>query len=296
MDFNQFKKDYFFSEQDIVNLKKLGGIFRAYQEEFANDFYSYLINLPEGPRFFDTETRVKKRKETIKLWLESLFSGNYETLYWENLSRVGKVHVAREIPIHLVTASMSFKRDYLLNILRREVNKKSDFESLKKSLLKILDMNLDVILSSYHEERLKQVFLKEKMDNYLINLAERFAYGLNMFLVFALLGLSLGVVALFGFEIFQLFTGGIAKNLISALGTLLVIWVMIELLKTETEYLRGERFHIEVFLSVALVAFIRELLIASLSHEKLLNLLVFLLAVLVLGIVYFLITKTRSSG
>lgn len=293
MDFERLKKDYFFSQQDMVNLKRLGEVFKPYREKFINDFYSYLINLPEGPRFFDTEARIKKRKETIKLWFESLFDGNYRTLYWENLYRVGKLHVAREIPIHLVTASMNFKRDYLLNILRKEVKKKSDFKVLEKSLLKILDMNLDVMLSSYHEERLRQVFLTKRMDNYLINLAERFAYGLNMFLVLALLGISLGVVVLFGIEIYQLFTGGVAKNLISALGTLLVIWVMIELLKTETEYLRGERFHIEVFLSVALVAFIRELLIASLSHEKILNLLVFLLAILILGLVYFLITKTR---
>lgn len=294
MDFDRLKKDYSFSQEDVANLKKLGSIFQPYREKFSDDFYSYLISLPEGSRFFDNETRINKRKETIKVWFDDLFDGNYESSYWENLYRVGKVHVAREIPIHLVTASMNFKRDYLLNILRKEVKKKSDFEALEKSLLKILDLNLDVMLSSYHEERLRQIFINKKTDNYLINLAERFGYGLNMFLVFALLALSLGVVALFGLEVYHLFTEGFANNLISALGTLLVVWVMIELLKTETEYLRGESFHIEVFLSVALVAFIRELLIASLSHEKILNLLVFLLAVLVLGIVYFLITKTKN--
>ncbi len=296
MDFKQLKRDYYFNSQDAANLRRLSEIFKPYQDKFVNDFFAYLTSLPEGRRFFSGAAQGEKRKESIKHWFESLFDGNYEDFYWENLYEVGKVHVAREIPIHLVSASMNFKREYLLKILALEVKKKSEYEALEKSLHKILDMNLDVMLSSYHEERLKQVFLTKKMDTFLINLAERFAFSLNMFLVFALLGLSLGVVTLFGIEVYQLFTRGIAKNLISALGTLLVVWVMIELLKTETEYLKGGRLHIEIFLSVALVAFIRELLIASLSHEKTLSLVIFLLAVLILGLVYFLITKTRNSS
>ncbi len=295
MDFEKLKKDYFFGEEDVNNLKKLGQILLPYQENFAADFSSYLKAFPEGARFLKTQGRVEQRKETIKSWLKNLFAGDYGNSYWQELYRIGKVHVEQEIPIHLVTASMNYKRDYLLNLLRNKVRKKEDYEAFRKSLLKILDMNLDVMVSSYHEERLQQVFLTRKMDSLLIGLAERFAFGLNLVLVLALLGLSLGVVFLFGLEVYQLFSAGFAKNLISALGTLLVVWVMIELLKTETEYLRGGRFHIEVFLSVALVAFIRELLIASLSHEKVLNLLVFLVAILILGIVYFLISRTRSS-
>jgi uncharacterized membrane protein (DUF373 family) len=46
--------------------------------------------------------------------------------------------------------------------------------------------------------------------------------------------------------------------------------------------------------SVALVAFIRELLIASIAGESLVKLAVFLGAVLVLGVVYFLISRTRA--
>lgn len=295
MDFEELKEDYSFNKQDAENLKRLGQVFLPYEERFATDFSSYLKAFPEGARFFSTQARFKERKEVIKIWLKNLFAGDYEVSYWQDIYRVGKAHVTREIPIHLVVTSMNFKRDYLLGILSKEIKDKDDYEKLRKSLFKILDMNLDLMLSSYHEERLQQVFLGKKMDNFLISLAERFTFGLNLVLVLALLGLSLGVIFLFGLEVYQLFTAGFSKNLISALGTLLVVWVMIELLKTETEYLRGGRFRIEIFLSVALVAFIRELLITSLSPEKVLNLLVFLAAVLVLGVVYFLISKTRDS-
>jgi uncharacterized membrane protein (DUF373 family) len=188
---------------------------------------------------------------------------------------------------------MNFKRDYLANILNNETEDRNESQRLLSSMEKILDLNLDVITSSYHEEELKRIFLTKRMDSALIVFAERFAYGLNLILIMALIGLAAGVIVLFASDVYALLTSSnLEKGILSSLGTLLVIWVIIELIGTEIKYLRGAKFHIEVFVSVALIAIIRELLVSTLVHESLQQIAVLLTAVLVLGIVYYLISRS----
>lgn len=147
-----------------------------------------------------------------------------------------------------------------------------------------------------HEEEIKQKFLTARMDSVLVAFADRFTYGLNIILVLALIGLSLGIIGLFGTEIFSLLSGEteFGKTLLSAVGTLLIVWVMIELMRAEINYLKGESFHIEIFVSVALVASIRELLIATLAETSTIKLAMILASILVLGLVYFLILRTGT--
>jgi uncharacterized membrane protein (DUF373 family) len=288
------RRHYFFTDEDERNLKKIGEIVSPYAQQFASDFYEYLTGFPEAAKFFRSPEAIEKRKETIKRWLLMLFDGKYDHHYLVELQHIGHVHVKREVPIHWVTASLNFKREYLIKILEREIEDRGEFQELVKSLEKILDINLDIITSSYHEEEIKKIFLTKKMDSALITFAERFTYGLNLVLVLALIGLSIGVVVLFVKDIYTLFSSGnLEKGILSSLGTLLIIWVMVELMGTEIKYLKGGRFHIEIFVSVALVAIIRELLISTLAHESLQKMGVFLAAILILGVVYYLISRTE---
>ncbi len=290
----EVKKHYFFTEKDEKNLRRLGKIISPYADQFALDFSDYLVNYPETAPFFRTKEGIEKRQKTIKEWLLRLFEGGYNRHYINELYRIGSTHVKRNIPIHFVVASMNFKRDYLIDILEKEIGNKTELRDLIRSLEKILDINLDIITSSYHEEELKRIFLTKRMDSALITFGERFTYGLNLILILALMGLSLGVIFLFAKDIYTLvFLGNLERGILSSLGTLLIIWVMVELMGTEIKYLKGERFHLEIFISVALVATIRELLISILAHESLPKLGVFLFAVLVLGVIYHLISKTE---
>ena len=288
----EIKKHYFFSKEDENNLKKIKEVISPYTDKFASDFYNYLTNIPETAKFFPNQEAIEKRKKTIKRWMLMLFEGKYDNHYVSELQQIGLIHVKSGIPIHWVTASMNFKREYLHNILETEIKDKKKFQKLIKSLEKILDINLDILTSSYHEEEIKRIFLTKKMDSMLITFAERFTYGLNLVLILALIGLSIGVIVLFASDIYSIFTlGNLEKGILSSLGTLLIIWVMIELMGTEIKYLKGEKFKIEIFVSVALVAIIRELLISTLAHESSIDTLIFLAAILVLGLVYYLISR-----
>ncbi|MCK5236879.1 MAG: phosphate-starvation-inducible PsiE family protein [Deltaproteobacteria bacterium] len=61
------------------------------------------------------------------------------------------------------------------------------------------------------------------------------------------------------------------------------------------KHLKGSKFAINVFISVALVAVIRKILVTSLSSEKVEAQLSLIAAVAVLGVVYWLIAKVEKQ-
>ena len=126
-------------------------------------------------------------------------------------------------------------------------------------------------------------------------MAERLLHGLNLFLTIGLLLLGVGVVALLGHDIFKAVTGNLEYGLIRALGSLLVLWMMIELLHTEIEHLQGGKFHVRIFVELALVAFIRKIFVASFESKEPTSFMLLLGALLVLGIVYFIVARVESQ-
>lgn len=289
-----FAQQYFFTDGDRANIERAGKILLPYADHFTQAFYDYVASFPEMVAVLPAKQAAEQRAGQMREWFTNVFTRTHDNRYLAELARVGRTHVKRQIPIHWVTSSMSFKRGYMLEVLEKEVSDDQERLALEKSLNKILDMNLDVLLSSYHEEQLKKTFLTERMDSGLIRVAERFAYGLNLILVLALIGLAVGVSVLFAKEVIGLLTSAdLARSTISSLGTLLIIWVIVELVGTEIRYLRGEPFRIEIFVAVALVSVIRELLITTLAHEATPLIAYLMASVLILGIVYYLISKAE---
>jgi uncharacterized membrane protein (DUF373 family) len=119
---------------------------------------------------------------------------------------------------------------------------------------------------------------------------------MNLVLVLALIGLTLGVIALFAMDLKDLVAVGIEHGIITSLGSLLVLWIMIELMNTEIKHLKGGKFRISVFVGVALVAFIRDTMIMALKHEAIEKLYYLIALILTLGIVFWLVTKAEERN
>src|SRR3989337_3158834 len=158
---------------------------------------------------------------------------------------------------------------------------------LVRSVEKILDINLDIFTSSYIEEE-KKFFLSQKVESYLIQMANRFTHGLNLILVLGLVVLGFMVIGLFAYDLMHVLDGDLDKGLLSTVGSFLMLWVVIELMGTEIKHLRGGKFAIKVFISVALVAVIRKILVTSLRTDAVEAQLSLVGAVAVLGAVYWL--------
>lgn len=290
-DILQIEQHYLFSQKDAKNLLRLRPIMEKYKEELADKFYDTLLEFEETAKFLPNEETLKERKKTLAAWFIDLFNGVYDRKYLSNIQRIGYAHVRINLDAHYMNSSMFLVRRFCLDVLEEHFQDGQERLELTRSVEKILDINLDVMSSSYREEELGRVFLSHRLEGKLIRVAERFNYGMNLILVIALMGISVGVIGLLGNDIWNLVTHRIEHGVIHILGTLLMLWVMIELMDTEIEHLKKGKFSINIFVEVVMVAIIRDILITTLEHGELHNRILLIATVFVLGIVYWLISR-----
>ncbi len=288
----KIKAHYNFTSGDMKNLLSVAPVMEAKADDFVVEFYNYVKNFEDANRFLKDEAVIKKHQEAIKLWFKKLFSGSYSEPYFHELEKVGMAHVKINLPAHYVNAAMHFVKIFCHDILHQNIKDPTEYSYLMRSVDKMLDINLDIFTSSYIEEE-KKFFLSQRVESFLIQVANRFSHGLNLILVLGLVLLGFMVIGLFVYDLMHIMDGNLEKGLLSTLGSLLMLWVIIELMDTEIKHLKGGKFAIKVFISVALVAVIRKILVASLKSEAVEAQLSLIAAVAVLGLVYWLIAKVE---
>jgi uncharacterized membrane protein (DUF373 family) len=291
---DEIRKHYGFTVRDEENLQELSRILLPLSETLADDFYKFLLEDPYSASFFTTDEAIKRRRETIISWFKDLLTSPYNNLYLARLMRIGQTHVRIGLKGHYVNTAMNFIRTFCI----RQATSAFIDEGLKtdhlESLNKAIDLNLDILTSSYREAELKKVFLSYKAESFMIRMSERLMHGLNLVLLIGLLALALGVVALLGSDVYYALTSNLQNGVIKALGSLLILWMMIELLHTQVEVLRGGKFHVRIFLELALVAFIRKLFVASVEAKDYIAFSLLLGGIVILGVIIYLIAKSES--
>jgi uncharacterized membrane protein (DUF373 family) len=293
---DKIKAHYDFTVKDAVNLKSLSPLMEGYADDFPENFYLAIKNLEDADTFLKDDATIRRHQAGLKTWFRRLFCGEYGSHYLREIQHVGLAHVKIHLPCHYVNMGMHFVKQYCHDILRKEIKDEQERQHLHNSLDKILDINLDALTSSYVEEEIKRVFLSQKLESYLIQFANRFSYGLNLVLVVGLVIIGIMVLVLFGYDLVHILdSGSMEQGLLATLGSLLMLWVVIELVDTEIEHLRGAKFTIKVFISVALVAVIRKILVTSLKTDAVEAQLSLVVAVAVLGGVYWLVTKAEKE-
>ena len=226
--------------------------------------------------------------------MDDLFNANYDNRYLQRLQRIGKVHVKIKLKSIYVNAAMHFVREACRRIVAAEVRDEDVQEELLTTLHKALDLNLSVMTSSYQEEKFNKVFLSHALESKVILFSERLLHGMNLVLMICLLLMAGAVVGLLGFDLVEAVTGKLEYGIIKALGSLLLLWMMIELLHNEIAHLQGDKFRVRIFIELALVAFIRKIFVASFKHEDPMIFVLMLLGLLILGIVYYLVAKRED--
>ena len=293
MNVQKFKQNYAFDELDIKNLLKLKEILSDDAELFSERFFARIASTPIVQLHLGNIQKQNEYKSKIAQWYKALFCGVYDDSYFERLEFVGEVHVKIELPIHQVTSAMNFVRKHAIRSIYSAFEDSHDLMDLIASCEKIIDMNLDVLVSAYHEGEMMAFSTFSKFKSSLVKLAKKASDLADLTLVMALMLVGPFVVGLFLYDAYLLVTGAVPmeEGILMVLGSLLVLWAVSELMEEQIKHLRGEGFAIAVFISLAMAALIRKILVASLAHDKMNELLSYGGLVLALGIVYWLVVK-----
>lgn len=293
--FKEIKNDYRFTEEHEICLREMKHLMEENIDEVLNTLSHWILANKNTARFFDDETRKRHVFGAQRQWFLGLFSGVYDSRYYEHLIRIGTMHLKFKVEPHYMSRAINVIRNTCIGILSRTDDPKDIMTNKIIALGKILDISLDIINIAYFEEEIRLYSPVYRVKSLLVEFSEKFSQTMNLVLVLAMIGLTLGVVGMFVMDIRNLFGGDLAHGIISSLGSLLVLWLMIELMNTEIAHLKGGRFRISVFVGVALVAVIRDTMIATLKHERIEALSYLIAAILVIGIVYWLVTKAEAQ-
>lgn len=293
--FKDIKLHYNFTDKDERRLAALKELMTQHADEAMDALHSWILETKETAEYFTEQTRKQHVFGAQRKWFLSLFSGAYDNRYYEQLIKIGQTHVKASVDAHYMNRAVNLLRNYSISLLNQNIDDTEERTELLLSIEKILDINLDIITAAYIEAELKAYSPAYRVRNALVIFAERFSHTMDLILVLALIGLTLGSVVMFASDIQKLITGNLEHGIISALGSVLILWVMIRLMSTEISLLKGGKFNISVFIGVALITIIRETMIATLMHDKPETIYYLIAAVLVTGVVYWLVKRTEAQ-
>ncbi|MCP4161879.1 MAG: EAL domain-containing protein [Deltaproteobacteria bacterium] len=149
---NTIKRDYQFTEEDARKLKEMLSLMEKYRDDFVKKFYDFIFNFEHASAFLETKEIIELHNEKMKEWFNNLFSGNYDPNYFESLKQISEAHSRISLPTHYTNASFNFVRRYFLQIL--VTNNHMEYLDVVE---KIVDINLDVLTSSYLLEDTKRI-------------------------------------------------------------------------------------------------------------------------------------------
>ncbi|MDD2449620.1 MAG: protoglobin domain-containing protein [Sulfurimonas sp.] len=292
------KAHYRFTDEEAKLLENLQPRMELLAEEFIDGFYDYIWGFGKTAQFLKNKEIIANHRKKIKEWFVNLFCGKYEMTYFMYIYSIGEIHVRIGLPTHYVNSAFTFVRTYILqNIEENFENKELHMREIK-AVEKILDMNLDVLTSSYRDGELSKFLSLSKFEKSILSGLKDFNSYINFFLAGALALVAFFAIGLFVYDIYLLFFSdiGIEKGILTILGSLLVLWAAIELIHEEINHLQGKGFAIGAFIMLAMAALIRKVLIYSLSSEKADELLTIGIVIVGLAMAYWLVgAKKRTT-
>ncbi len=280
------------SRKDRERIKFLARFLTEYKPDFVNYISGSLYKFTDLKPLLTTEFLNQFKKE-IATWYDQLFKAKYDTAYLNYLLSLGERFVDYGFSPHHIVVLMDLIRNYFntkIFDLIRATQDEEEIERLRgalKSLNKVLDLNLDVVISHYVDVETQKLLALGRLGKWILKTASRFGLLLDSIILFGLIALAFFIVYMLINDVVHIFGGAMAHGVIAALGDLLILWTILELLNSQIKFMLGGEFAISSFVSVALAATIREALIASLEPNKPVEFkLTIALIILVLGFVF----------
>jgi uncharacterized membrane protein (DUF373 family) len=292
---DHIRQDYQWGATDEENIAKLHPLAMG-KMNIIFDLYFQSIDQMQSRNNLRDPKILKEYKKYIQSWFEQLFVIRHEDDYLLSLVNFGQKMLSFGLPPHNTNLLINFMRHHLYTIVNDHFSIRPERDSMRSTVAKLLDLNLSVISIAYREKELRYFLSTSKTHKKVIEIAKLFQSALNMMLVIFLAILALMISFYTLFEIVHIVVENdySVRNVVEVLGNLLVLWAISELMEEGLKHLRGGSFSVKVFVSVGLVALVREILIVALSENH--HAVAYLAGTLLsLGIVYYLLHKSETQ-
>ena len=111
-----------FDEEDEQRLSDLEPLLRDNREEIADDFYENILQYQGTREVIDRSPKgVEALKQTQQAYLVSLATGSHDLSYFENRTRIGKLHEMLDMPLKHYVGQYGVYYDLLLSRMNERV-------------------------------------------------------------------------------------------------------------------------------------------------------------------------------
>jgi uncharacterized membrane protein (DUF373 family) len=273
----------------------MGKFMLEYADQFVDEFYDYMIlkiQLPDSM----TPDVIQKHQNMLKIWYKRFYEGKIDNKYLEYLVNIGNTHIKFHITQDMFNIMSNWVRQWFHEKIFQNVSDDIKRKELLFSMHKLMDINKDIISDAYYTTEIKKYSVFLSLRDFIISVSERIEFVTQIIILSFLIFLTISAAVYFLFDMVVLMKMKPDFFIIKALSSLLMIWVLSELLYTEINIIKGAKFKISTFVGVALIAFVRDLLIMTLEHTgSIEKLLLIILSITVLGLVYWLVTITETK-
>lgn len=292
----ELSRSFDISERDKDNVRRIGINLIDKREQFVVSVIEYIAKKYDMPSRVK-ETMSKNYSHYLGTWFDAIITGKISKDIVTFLMDFNLSQYSHEYYIDDRMANVfSFIRTYFMEQIYNLANTDWEYQEVSKSYSKMLDLSQYMVSHDYliHKSGLKSDI---RVKDYIIKYAEKFSVIVHTLLILFLIVMTVGAVTYFVYDVFKTFdTIPMNKLFITALGSLLIVWVLGELLHSEIQMLKGDSFKISIFVGVVLIAFIRDLLIMTLKHDENYQFsLLLLLGVLVIGFIYWLLQRVEKK-
>jgi signal transduction histidine kinase len=162
----ELKRYVLFDQEDEARLRAFHGAAASQFQRIAETFYERILSHDEARKALEGgERTVGHLKVTMVAWLDRLLTGPWDEAYWEQRRRIGRKHVQIGLPQHYMFGAMNVHRSELDRVAG-ELYQGAELAAVRRSVGKILDLELAIMLHTYRDDLLAQQARVERLSTF----------------------------------------------------------------------------------------------------------------------------------
>ncbi|MBS2028699.1 MAG: histidine kinase [Deltaproteobacteria bacterium] len=165
--FEELKRYVGFDAADEAALRGAHPLLAPHFKAVAETFYDRILTHDEARKALEGgESMVGRLKITLVAWMDYLLQGPWDEKYYETRARIGRVHVRIALPQHYMLGAMNVVRREFNDLLERHQPDAAQRVAARRSINKMLDIELAIMLHTYREDLLAQQARVERLSTF----------------------------------------------------------------------------------------------------------------------------------
>jgi PAS domain S-box-containing protein len=160
--FQELKRYVRFDDRDARVLAAFHPHAAPHFPRIAQDFYDRIREHEGAHDVFTGEDQIARLRQSLQRWLDRICLGPHDEAYFEETSKIGRMHVKVGLPQQYTFTAMALIRVELLHIAATRGGPES--EATRDAITRVLDLELAVMLEAYRHDFIARIQHVDRLE------------------------------------------------------------------------------------------------------------------------------------